>query len=122
MTEHESGTPAEATPPETATPAEATPPEGGTPAGDERAWPGGDGDQGAPLRRRHLLLHRRDGSMSPILDRVKDNALGFYDDVQKNLTDKGKNVDELRVRVIASGLQGGWRGSAAGVAVLQAAG
>jgi hypothetical protein len=41
------------------------------------------------------------GSMSPILDRVKDNALSFYDDVQKNLTDKGKNVDELRVRVIA---------------------
>jgi hypothetical protein len=41
------------------------------------------------------------GSMSPILDRVKDNALRFYDDVQKNLSDKGKNVDELRVRVIA---------------------
>jgi hypothetical protein len=41
------------------------------------------------------------GSMSPILDRVKDNALRFYDDVQRNLTDKGKNVDELRVRVIA---------------------
>jgi hypothetical protein len=41
------------------------------------------------------------GSMSPILDRVKDNALRFYDDVQKNLTDKGKHVDELRVRVIA---------------------
>jgi hypothetical protein len=41
------------------------------------------------------------GSMTPILDRVKDNALRFYDDVQMNLTDKGKNVDELRVRVIA---------------------
>jgi von Willebrand factor type A domain len=41
------------------------------------------------------------GSMTPILDRVKSNALRFYDDVQKNLTDKGKNVDELRVRVIA---------------------
>jgi hypothetical protein len=41
------------------------------------------------------------GSMTPILDRVKDNALRFYDDVQTNLTDKGKNVDELRVRVIA---------------------
>ncbi len=41
------------------------------------------------------------GSMTPILDRVKDNALRFYDDVQKNLTEKGKNVDELRVRVIA---------------------
>jgi hypothetical protein len=32
---------------------------------------------------------------------VKTNALRFYDDVQTNLTAKGKNVDELRVRVIA---------------------
>jgi hypothetical protein len=41
------------------------------------------------------------GSMTPILDAVKANALRFYDDVQTNLTDKGKNVDELRVRIIA---------------------
>jgi hypothetical protein len=41
------------------------------------------------------------GSMTPILDAVKANALRFYDDVQENLTAKGKNVDELRVRVIA---------------------
>jgi hypothetical protein len=41
------------------------------------------------------------GSMTPILDAVKANALRFYDDVQTNLTAKGKNVDELRVRVIA---------------------
>ena len=41
------------------------------------------------------------GSMTPILDAVKANALRFYDDVQANLTAKGKNVDELRVRVIA---------------------
>ena len=41
------------------------------------------------------------GSMTPILDAVKTNALRFYDDVQSNLTDKGKNVDELRVRIIA---------------------
>jgi hypothetical protein len=41
------------------------------------------------------------GSMTPILDAVKANALKFYDDVQQNLTAKGKNVDELRVRVIA---------------------
>ena len=32
---------------------------------------------------------------------MKANALRFYDDVQTNLTEKGKNVDELRVRVIA---------------------
>ncbi len=41
------------------------------------------------------------GSMTPILDQVKANALRFYDDVQTNLTDKGKNVDQLRVRVLA---------------------
>jgi hypothetical protein len=39
--------------------------------------------------------------MTPIIDAVKSNAMRFYDDVQRNLTDKGKNVDELRVRVIA---------------------
>ncbi len=41
------------------------------------------------------------GSMDPIIDAVKTNALGFYDDVQANLTEKGKNVAQLRVRVIA---------------------
>jgi len=41
------------------------------------------------------------GSMTPIIDQVKSNALRFYDDVQSNLTAKGKNVDQLRVRVIA---------------------
>ncbi len=41
------------------------------------------------------------GSMTPILDAVKANALGFYDDVQTNLTAKGKNVSQLRVRVVA---------------------
>jgi hypothetical protein len=40
------------------------------------------------------------GSMTPILDTVKANALRFYDDVQANLTAKGKHVDALRVRVI----------------------
>jgi hypothetical protein len=41
------------------------------------------------------------GSMTPILDQVKANALRFYDDVQSNLTAKGKAIDELRVRVVA---------------------
>ncbi|HKX66469.1 MAG TPA: vWA domain-containing protein [Intrasporangium sp.] len=41
------------------------------------------------------------GSMTPILDAVKANALRFYGDVQDNLVNKGKNVDELRVRVVA---------------------
>ena len=40
------------------------------------------------------------GSMTPIIDQVKANALRFYDDVQSNLTAKGKNVDQLRVRVV----------------------
>jgi hypothetical protein len=39
--------------------------------------------------------------MDPIIDAVKANALRFYDDVEANLTAKGKNVDELRVRVVA---------------------
>ncbi len=38
--------------------------------------------------------------MTPIIDAVKANALRFYDDVQANLTNKGKHVDELRVRII----------------------
>ena len=41
------------------------------------------------------------GSMTPIIDAVKANALSFYDDVQTNLTAKGKNVTQLRVRVVA---------------------
>jgi hypothetical protein len=41
------------------------------------------------------------GSMTPIIDAVKMNALRFYTDVQTNLTAKGKKVDELRVRVVA---------------------
>src|SRR5919112_4017046 len=41
------------------------------------------------------------GCMTPILDQVKANALRFYGDVQENLTAKGKNIDELRVRIVA---------------------
>jgi hypothetical protein len=41
------------------------------------------------------------GSMTPILDQVKANALRFYSDVQSNLTAKDKTIDELRVRVVA---------------------
>ena len=41
------------------------------------------------------------GSMNPIIDAVKADALGFYDDGQANLTEKGKNVEQLRVRLIA---------------------
>ena len=90
MTEHETGASAEAAAPESGTPAEA-------------AAPGQEAMATKGLRYAVDICFCVDvtGSMSPILDRVKDNALGFYDDVQKNLTDKGKNVDQLRVRVIA---------------------
>ncbi len=62
-----------------------------------------------PVAARHSLTYAVDivfcidvtGSMTPIIDAVKANALRFYDDVQTNLTAKGKNVDELRVRVVA---------------------
>ena len=79
MTEHETGTPAEATAP-----------------GQEAM-----ATKGLKYAVDIVFCIDVTGSMTPILDQVKDNALGFYDDVQKNLTDKGKNVDELRVRVVA---------------------
>jgi hypothetical protein len=41
------------------------------------------------------------GSMSPIIDQLKANALRFYDDVQSKLTVMRKSVDQLRVQVIA---------------------
>lgn len=41
------------------------------------------------------------GSMGPLLDTVKDNALHFYGDLVACMAAKGKHVDKLRVRVIA---------------------
>ena len=43
------------------------------------------------------------GSMRPVIDLVKNNALRFYDDVQKNMERKGKKIDQMRIRVIAFG-------------------
>ncbi len=40
------------------------------------------------------------GSMGPLLDLVKANALGFYGDLTARMAQKDKHVDELRVRVI----------------------
>lgn len=40
------------------------------------------------------------GSMSPIIDTVKRNALNLYRDVKDSLEAKGKHVSRLRVRVI----------------------
>ncbi|GIV38275.1 MAG: hypothetical protein KatS3mg033_0075 [Thermonema sp.] len=41
------------------------------------------------------------GSMSPIIDRVKENALRFYDDLMEVMQQKAKTIDTLRVKVIA---------------------
>lgn len=41
------------------------------------------------------------GSMTGILDTVKANALNFCGDLQKGMQKKGKQIDALRVKVIA---------------------
>jgi hypothetical protein len=48
-----------------------------------------------------VLVIDATGSMTPIIDNVKKSALSFHDDLQKHMADKGKNIDVLRVRVIA---------------------
>lgn len=40
------------------------------------------------------------GSMKPHIDRVKENALRFHQDLNNNLSVKGKVIDNLRVKVI----------------------
>lgn len=40
------------------------------------------------------------GSMSPIIDTVKENALNLYQDIRNSLEEKGKHVSRLRVKVI----------------------
>jgi hypothetical protein len=40
------------------------------------------------------------GSMTPILDRVKQHAVDFYEDVTRALAEKDKQVDQLRIRVV----------------------
>ncbi len=41
------------------------------------------------------------GSMNSLLNTVKENALRFYSDLTEAMSEKGKHIDELRVRVIA---------------------
>lgn len=41
------------------------------------------------------------GSMGSLLNTVKANALSFYTDLTTAMEEKGKHIDELRVRVIA---------------------
>ncbi|MBE5804026.1 MAG: VWA domain-containing protein [Clostridiales bacterium] len=40
------------------------------------------------------------GSMKPIIDTVRQNALNLYTDIKSSLEAKGKNVGRLRIRVI----------------------
>jgi hypothetical protein len=41
------------------------------------------------------------GSMSPIIGKVKENALRFYDDLASLMRQRSKQIDRLRVKVIA---------------------
>ncbi len=41
------------------------------------------------------------GSMGPVINMVKDNALHFYEDVMTAMSAKAKSIDTLRVRVIS---------------------
>ena len=41
------------------------------------------------------------GSMNPILDKVKENALNFYRDFQNVMEEKKKKVNQLRIRIVA---------------------
>lgn len=40
-------------------------------------------------------------SMDPILDKVKENALNFYQDFQRVMAEKEKKVSQLRIRIVA---------------------
>ncbi len=46
------------------------------------------------------LVIDKTGSMKPIMDTVKSNALNLYQDITNSLEEKGKHVNRLRVRVI----------------------
>jgi hypothetical protein len=50
-----------------------------------------------------VLCIDKTGSMSPVIDRVKQNALRLYEDLTNKLAEKHKAVNQLRVRVIAFG-------------------
>ncbi len=40
-------------------------------------------------------------SMRPVIDEVKDNAIGFREHFERKLAEKDKRVEQLRVRVVA---------------------
>ena len=41
------------------------------------------------------------GSMGSIIDRVKNNALRFHEDLSSSMAEKSKNIDTLRLKVVA---------------------
>ena len=41
------------------------------------------------------------GSMGPLLDKVKENALSFYNDLRNSMMQKGKSISKLRAKVVA---------------------
>lgn len=41
------------------------------------------------------------GSMGSLLEMVKSNALNFYDDVTRKMSEKGKVINQLRIRIIS---------------------
>lgn len=59
------------------------------------------GGQGLTYSVDLVLVIDATGSMSPIIDDVKKSALSFYDDLQAHMAGIGKNIDALRVRMIA---------------------
>lgn len=46
------------------------------------------------------LVIDKTGSMKPIINTVKENALNLYDDIKESLEEKGKHVNRMRIRVI----------------------
>jgi hypothetical protein len=58
-------------------------------------------DQGLTYNVDIVLCIDSTGSMTPILDRVKQHAIDFYDDVTRTLEEKDKHIDQLRLRVVA---------------------
>lgn len=49
------------------------------------------------------LVIDKTGSMRPIIDTVKNNALRLYDDIKENMSAKGKTINNMRVRVMFFG-------------------
>jgi hypothetical protein len=57
--------------------------------------------QGATYSVDIVLCIDTTGSMQKLIDKVKANALRFYEELQQCMEEKEKKIDELRIRVIA---------------------